>query len=77
MSQKNLDPGCWWKVVHIAADRAQALAVERALIQEGLLVVLRPVPTVPGTGRQAVEVMVPRSEAVEAARILQALLGQL
>lgn len=63
-----------WKVVYIAPDRAGAEAVQAALAKEGLLVVLRPVE-VTHAGRYPVEVLVPRSEAAEATRILQSSLG--
>jgi len=63
-----------WKVIHIAADREVAEAAQAVLAREGLLVVLRPLHLAAG-GRQPVEILVPRSEAEEASRILQGVSG--
>jgi hypothetical protein len=65
-----------WKVVYVAPHRSAAEAAREALVGEGFYVVLRPVQA-QGAGPAPVEVLVPRSEAPEATRILQAVLGRI
>ncbi|MDI7250196.1 MAG: glutamate decarboxylase [Bacillota bacterium] len=65
-----------WKVVYIAPHRAGAEAAREALVGEGFMVMVRPVQTA-GSGRPCFEVLVLKSEAMEATRILQGLLGRI
>lgn len=65
-----------WKVVYIAPHRAAAEAAREALLGEGFMVTVRPVQTA-GAGRPCFEVLVLKSEAPEASRILQSLLGRI
>ncbi|MEW6547762.1 MAG: glutamate decarboxylase [Bacillota bacterium] len=66
-----------WKVVHIAPHRSGAEAAREALAKEGFMVMLRPVQAAAGVGGSSFEVLVLRSEAAEATRILQAVLGRI
>jgi len=63
-------------VVHVAPHRSAAEAAREALMREGFYVLLRPVQA-QGAGPGPVEVLVPKSEAPEATRILQAVLGRI
>ncbi len=65
-----------WKVVYIAPHRAGAEAARGALVDEGFMVMVRPVQAA-GTGRPCFEVLVLKSEAREATRILHGLLGRI
>ncbi|MDI6895195.1 MAG: glutamate decarboxylase [Bacillota bacterium] len=64
-----------WKVVYVAPHHSVAEAAREALVREGFYVLLRPVQAV--AGPSPIEVLVPRSEAVEATRILQVVLGRI
>lgn len=59
-----------WTVVYIAQNRTIAEMLEKILVSEGLLVMLRPagIPHFGDSG--AVEILVPESEAEEAHEIL-------
>lgn len=64
-----------WKVVYITPHHEEAEAAREVLVKEGFMVRVRPVPAGGGGGRPPLEVLVPRSEAAEATRILQTALG--
>ncbi len=59
-----------WTVVYIAPNRTMAEQLKSILEMEGVLVMLRPIGAPQLGDSAAVEIMVPQSEAAEAAEIL-------
>lgn len=59
-----------WTVVYIAPNKTSAETYKRILVNEGLLVQLRPIGAPNQNDNGSVEILVPESEAEEAHEII-------
>ena len=59
-----------WTVVYIAPNRREAERLQQALLQEGLLVILRNIGLPNANENGSVEILVPESEVDEALEVI-------
>ena len=64
-----------WTVIYIAPNKAIAEKYKKALVDEGMLVQLRPIGSAHLGEHASVEILVPESEAEEAHEIITSLMG--
>ena len=64
-----------WTVIYIAPNKVIAEKYKKALMDEGMLVQLRPIGSAHLGEHASVEILVPESEAEEAHEIVTSLMG--
>ena len=64
-----------WTVVYIARSAHKAQSLEQKLMNEGIMVKLRPVGSSDVKSAESVEVLVPESEAEEATELINTILS--